>query len=93
MMRPRVSIDWTQIRWRVAIVVLVMAVVVVALSDTQSEDRRAAAICAQRYHAALTSADTARIDADWPGGGNPRARNGAATLRCGALRAVGKIPR
>lgn len=96
MVGRRVGPDWQEYRgqapWFAAIGALAAGLVWFAWSSTRISDARASGVCAEWYRAAHSSADTARVDARWPGGGNTRLRNGAATVRCGALRAAGRLP-
>ena len=96
MVRHRVGPDWQEYRrqapWLAVIGALAVGLVWLVWSSTRLNDARASGVCAVRYRAAQSAADTARVDALWPGGGSTRVRNGAATVRCGTLRAAGRLP-
>ena len=63
-----------------------------AATASGRRDANDAAICARHYREARSGSDTARVDALWPSGRDTKQRNSAATLRCGALRAAGRVP-
>ena len=88
----KLAYSWEQYRWIVGVAALAVAFGAVSWSASSINDRKAAAVCAERYHAAHSAQDTATVDEYWPSRGNTRVRNNAVTLRCGALRAAGRIP-
>ena len=59
---------------------------------TRGGDARDGALCARLYRAAHTAADTIHVDQLWPSPQRGRARNTGVPLRCGALRAAGRVP-
>ena len=75
-----------------AVALLAAGALWLVVTAPRLNDARAATACAERYRAAHTAADTTRVDQFWPSGGNTKVRNSAMTLRCGALRAAGKVP-
>ena len=73
--------------------VLIAVLVWIVWERTVGIDAHDGAACAQLYRTAHTAADTARVDAQWPAPPTrPRARSDARSLRCGALRAAGRVP-
>ena len=93
------SLATTNWRERATVVVYILAGLAVlggmlwlAWSGPRLNDSRDGVVCARWYRDAHSAADTARVDHLWPSGGQTRVRNGPMTLRCGALRAAGRVP-
>src|SRR5690349_12220683 len=61
-------------------------------SRPRFSDERDGATCAAFYREARTAADTARVDHVWPGGRSTKLEHSTPALRCGALRAAGRVP-
>ena len=73
--------------------VLIAVLVWIVWGRTVGIDVHDGAACAQLYRTARTAADTARVDAQWPAPPTrPRGRSDARSVRCGALRAAGRVP-
>ena len=88
--------EWAEVRANAPRIAMLLTLGIVLLwfawSAARLSDSRAAAVCAEQYRRARTALDTARIDDVWPGRGRTKVRGNAATLRCGALRAAGRVP-
>ena len=89
---------WRAIRGlAIGVITLVLGGVLIAVliwllwGSTRAIDAHDGVACGQLYRNARTAADTARVDAQWPTPPS-RPRPDAHSLRCGALRAAGRVP-